>query len=480
MSVKNQPRVVPSSVGICALLITSLLLIGSIPLASANVPAEGDFFTYKTEEFIENGDGEYYGYSEKTVSSGRYEIEANDAGNISVKYRYEWSYTSDTEPSASGIADDTMWFDQVTREYRRGFDLDEKVFGQATVWFWIYQDVQTGDVVKLLDENFTVTGTDVTIWSNMVPYKAIELTATGSFARDDDYGDFFATYTDRYYFDRGSGYIIAERYTEHDGGVFEGEEASFDWKFNFDVSQTSYSLQVDWGQVGIFYVTIPAAIILLLAGAAYAIRWRPRTVYLAEYRRVKLRRLWRRSPFPGDFGSTTSFFGPFLRNIVDKARAAGDRVAVALDGGRLVGVAIYHKDVKVGSLFAPDKYVNEALRAFVGAKDFFSETRHKDSMGTNVVDIYNIYETHKILVNRNIAPMAFDTAAVRAMTAADLPAVCDISKKVYRTGANKWYSILLEMGDVGLVAMADGKTAGYAFATVAGGWARLHTLTVSP
>jgi GNAT superfamily N-acetyltransferase len=478
--VKNQPRGVPPAVRICAILVFSLIFLSSLPLSSARVPDKGDHFTYKTEEFIENGHGEYYGYSEKTVGNGRYDVEANSAGNITVKYYYRWDYSSDTEPPVSGIGDDRIWFDQVTRGYTRGFDLDQKVSSPATVWFWIYQDVQQGDVVQLLDENFTVTGTDVTIWSNMVPYKAIELTATGAFSRSDDYGDFYATYTDRYYFDSGSGYIIAERYTEYDSGLYEGETASFDWKFNFDVSETSYKLSVDWGLVALFYVTIPAAILLLIGAAAYGIRWRPHTVYLVNDRAVKLRRIWRRSPFPWDTGKATGFFGPFMRSIVDKSRAANDRVAVALDHGQLVGVAIHHTDVKVGSMFAPDKYVNEALRRFVRTKDFFSETRHMDTIGQNAVDVYNIYETHKILVARKLGPMAFDNSAVRPMTAADMPAVRAISRKVYRTSGRKWYPILLEMGDIGLVAVADGKIAGYAFATVAGDWARFHTLTVSP
>ncbi len=439
----------------------------------------GDSFSYKIEEFIENGDGEYDGYGERTVGTGHYFIESAAPGNTSVRYIWEWTYTSDTEPSRTGSANYRFRFNPQTREYLWGFDLDQEVGSPAFVWFWIPGGLRLGDRLAILDQNFTVTSLDAVVWSNWAPYHAVELATDGSFHRNDDYGDFYATYTDRYYFDRESGFIIAERYTEHDSGTFEGEFASFDWKFNFDVTETSYPLAVDWGNVAGYYIALPGLVVAILAAIGYAVRWRARDVYLPDDSKLRVKRIRRMRDFTWPAGGTTRFFGPFMPGIVDKALAAGDRVGVALNRGALEGVAIYHKDVKVGSIFSVDKYVNEALRRFIGTKDFFSETRHQDSRGSGG-DVYNIYETHRILVNRQLGPLPYDASAVRPMTEADLPRICEISKNVYKVRARKWYATLLEKGDVGLVALADGAVAGFAFATVADGWARLHTLTVDP
>jgi L-amino acid N-acyltransferase YncA len=451
------------------------------PVADAHTPSQGDYFTYHSEEVVENGDGAYYGYHDKTVADGRYEIYSVAANSVSVHYNWAWKYTSDTELSKSDSRNDYISFSPGTRDYLTGFDLDEPVGQPRCIWFWIDPDVGVGEYVRILDKQFTVTARDIMIWTNWLPVKCIELTFYGSFARNDAYGDFSASYTDRFYFDPGSGYIIAERYTEQDSGFFEGAAASFDWKFNFDVLDSSYAKQIDGVQFAGAYVLLPLLVIGLLYGIYHGIRWRPRKIFLEGHPDVTIRRLKKLRKLPRLEGRSSQFFEVFMRNIVDKALAVGDRVAIAEDGGTLYGLAIRHKDAKMGSIWVPKTEIAESLRRFIGVKDFFSEWRHQGKSGSDGRgDVYNIYETHRVLVKAPLAPEPYDGKVVKMMTPEHLDAVCAISKVVYKVEGRKWYSTLLEKGDIALVAEVDGKVAGYAFATISDYWARFHTLTVHP
>jgi ribosomal-protein-alanine N-acetyltransferase len=187
--------------------------------------------------------------------------------------------------------------------------------------------------------------------------------------------------------------------------------------------------------------------------------------------------------------------------MINKAHTAGDRVAVATYNNYLIGLAIYHKDAKIGTILAQDTDVTEHLRKYIGTKDFFSEVRHKPinpsaQLGTYGAfgyasygyqklpsadqDAYNIYETHKILVKENIEPESYDSSIVRIMKKEDIHAVCELSKKVYKIKGEKWFNALLKHSELGLVAVLDGKIVGFAFATLVNEYARLHSLTVDP
>lgn len=75
---------------------------------------------------------------------------------------------------------------------------------------------------------------------------------------------------------------------------------------------------------------------------------------------------------------------------------------------------------------------------------------------------------------------AFDAGRIRAMAKTDLTTVTRIAQEVYKGKAKKWIHHSFKGGDVGFVAVEGGRVVGFAFATVAGRTARLHTLTVEP
>ncbi len=448
--------------------------------ASASASGEpvkaGDYFEYKIHETLTHCTGAYYDYDEDTRGTGRYQVVGVSGDNATVHYDWEWKYTSDTEPSASGSRDDIVTFDWRTGEYLEGFDLDIEVEEPRFAWFRIDPHVTHGDVVRILDKEFTVTDTEAVVWSNWLPREAIELTYEGTGSRDDSYGWYTTTIEDRFYFARDSGYIIAERYVEHHQGYYQGDKASFDWEFDFDVTDSSYDRPVHLKSFFTWYFGIPGSIIAIVYGLFYFFRWLPRPCPSG-----RIKRLWKfNQPLTIDHDKTTSFFAPFIEDMMTKALAAGDRVAIAYDSGRIKGVAIYHRDARIGTLFAEDTEVNELLRKFIGTKDFFCETKHRTDKGSRNKAVYNIYETHGVFVKEDVRPEPYDRELIRQMEPDDLPQVCRISKKAYKIRGRRWFKTLLAQGEVALVARIGDEVVGFAFATVVDEHARFHSLTVDP
>ncbi len=462
-----------------SLIVPTIICSGADP--SEDTIKNGDFFEYKIKETLTECKGAYAGYDEETKGSGRYEVVDVQGENVTVKYRWKWHYTSDTEPSKTHSRNGRITFNRTTRLYVDGFDLEGNIPGEKAIWFWIDPDVKRGETVRILDMNFTVTSLQATVWSNWLPRIAIELTYTGTGSRDDDYGRYDTTIVDKYYFDPESGYILAERYEEPHDGRYEGVHAEFIWEFNFDVTDSSYNRPIDYFTFVIYFIGLPTLIILTVYGFYFIVRWAPRNYAPEDYKSLKIRRVWKFNPrLPNSFHETTTFFEPFIEDMVMKALDARDRVAIASNTGKVIGVAIYHKDAKVGTVFAKSSSVTEYLRKYVGAKDFFSETKHttgKDGKGNN---IYNIYETHKIFMKEVEKPEQFDRNLIRQMNSKDITEICRISKKVYKLKGKRWFTTLLAHGEVGIVALVDERIVGFAFATIVDEHARLHSLTVDP
>lgn len=456
----------------------------------------GEYFEYHLHERLENCKGYYYGYSEDTEGPGRYEIIDVDGDNVTVKYEWEWTYTSNEEATQHNGRHSTLTFNKQTRLYVDGFDQEEEPKGPKAIWFWIDPDVKVGDKVRILNEEFTVTDLDATVWSDWLPRKGIELTYRGTDFRNDDYGNFNTRYTDQYYFDAESGFVMAERFTENHKGYDDGESAEFDWVIEVDVTSSSYDRPVDKSTFLFYYFILPAIVVSSIYYIFQHVRWSKQDHVTKKFNRLSIMRIKQYSPRTRvDEQHITFTFKFFLKDMISKALAAKDVVALATAGGKVVGVGIHHRDAKIGSIFAIDSEVNELLRKFLGCKDFFSETRHKtpENSKPNFMydefltppdskpkDIYNLYETHRVLIMEGLDSFAYDRELIRPMQETDLEQVCEISKKVYKLKGKRWYQTLLGHGDIALVAVKGSKVVGYAFATLVNDIARLHTLTVHP
>ena len=209
---------------------------------------------------------------------------------------------------------------------------------------------------------------------------------------------------------------------------------------------------------------------------------------------MEFRRVWKMKDFPHLNNNATEYFEPFLEHWAQKALLAKDRVAVAVSETHgLVGFALYNREAKIGTVLCKNTEVNETLRAFIGCKDFFSETKHyvrptasmrRDKSLMRKLErvqnkAYNIFETHKVYEVSDIKKSTYDTNLVRPMTREDLHEVAALAKKVFKGKGKRWIRASLRSGDLGYVARVDNMIVGFGFADVCGSYGRLHTLGVA-
>jgi [ribosomal protein S18]-alanine N-acetyltransferase len=426
--------------------------------------------------------------------------------------RYVWSYTSNDAPSDGGVEDRLISFSPTTRHYTSAHtdndELDSFPASNFGVWFWISPDVQLGQQLLVFDNTLRVTSLDSTIWLGFSPKHAIKLEGTGVGSRNDNYGQFNFDWTDTYYFDAATGWFVAERYVEHDRGFWQGSSASFTWTEDVDFLRGSYDPPVDVVALASFWAFIILFFALIAVGA-WAYRWRTRTVQISQWDRVRLGKLkdpgrlramlpaasdgtgGMASDSPLPIEGVTQYFGHFLEDFARKGAAAGDTMAVATQGGRIAGLALYNKEGDVGAVFAQGTGLAEALRKFVRSKDFFTEWRHAvpdsarewaSGMGVQFSsgDAYNLLDTYDVLRLSKIPPSGYDTSLVSRMQPADLAQVADIAKLVFKVESKQWLAAQVSAGDIGFVARVDGRIVGFALASAVGRAGRLHTLAVLP
>lgn len=437
----------------------------------------GDVFEFDQTTTVNNGSGSYYGYTETTQSHYRYAVQTVSGDLVAVAGTGSWTFSNSTGVSLGGAAPYNIVFSQSTRSYVSGIDVVVPDPAAAKVWFWIPVPVTVGQVVYVLDEPLTVRSTSSTYWMGAVPHTAVVLTGSGSYNRHDVYGNFSAAYTDTYTFDPSSGYILSEQYTEQDTGfgAFFGD--LFTNSTTLTVTASSYSPPLDLGMIGLLYLGIPAAVVLILVGVVL-VRRGPSKVRLGSGNEATTVRI-KKAKTPADATNLTPdgspFFGPFLPVFAERSIAEGDPVVLALDDRKIVGLALMDRESGMGSLFANEDRVAKVLLKRVRMQDFFADaTIPARVLGAKEVDRFSILQL------RNPQAADYDAEVVRPMGAGDLPAVIALTESVYRGRAARFIESSFKAGDLGFVATSAGRVMGFGFATVVGTVARLHTLTVAP
>ena len=451
----------------------ALVLLTAAP-AVAGPPQPNDFFEFDQTTTVNNGAGAYYGYEETTQSHYRYTVTSVSGNQATVQATGSWIFSNSSGASLSGSESYMPVFFLSNRTYRSGIDVD--VTGPATVWFWISLPVTVGQTVQVLDEDLTVQSLSATYWMGAVPHSAILLEGKGTYARDDVYGSYTATYTDQYYYDPNTGFIVAEHYTENDQGSYQGSPASFTNSTSLAVTASSYAVPLDLITLSLIYIGVPAAILLVIVGVI-RVRRGPSKLKLGSGNQavyVKIKRVRNQNELTGLTPDGSPFFGPFLPIFAERSLAEGDPVVLALDERKIVGLALLDRESGMGSLFAAEDSVAKVLLKRVKMSDFFAD-------GTIPGRILNAKEIDRftILQVRNPQPMDYDATVVRPMTPDDLASVIAITQNVYRERAEAFIRSSFNAGDLGYVAVSRGMVVGFGFATVVGTAARLHTLTVA-
>jgi RimJ/RimL family protein N-acetyltransferase len=459
-----------------ALAVSALMFMSPVMLfsssASAN-PAVGDYFEYDYNTHVYDGRGNYYGYTDTMRSSSKYTVTGIADDVVTVGAIGSWTFEGSDGGYDSGVVDMDFQFLMSTRRYVGATDV-EGAYTDPYVWFWVTPNLNKGDILRILDDFFQVTSVDKTIWVGVVPHKVIELTTTGSYTRDDAYGVFSAIYDDTYCFDRESGYLVSEKYVEHDSSEFDG----FSYAAEITVTSSSYTTPIDWLTVSIIYILVPAVVILVIL---LIWKWRrgPSRIKIntvSGETDVEFKPIRRAAEMDSIVPGGSRYFTPFMRVFAKRAVSEGDPVVVATSRNSMIGMAMLDKESRLGSVFALDEPVAKHLIRRLRLRDFFLEVdgRQWEFPPAEQIDAFEVLEL------KNPEPTPYDNTHVRPMKHEDVVEVVRIAQEVYNGPASTWIRSCFEGGDVGYVADNFGKVVGFGFATVVGANARLHSLTILP
>jgi GNAT superfamily N-acetyltransferase len=467
-SVFSSSRSVTRLAGLILIVALGTPLLLSLSVAGAR-PRMADFFEYNYNTYVDQGTDYYFGYSDKMISHARYTVQSVSGDLATVHGLGTWTFDGSDGTHQSGVTDVTPVFSVSTRRYVSGIDVNASA--NATVWFWVSMPVAQGQTLRILDDVFTVISTDTTVWNGIIPHRTVQLQASGTYTRNDAYGNFVATYTDRYYFDPDSGYVVAESYEERD----TNPTASFRFRAEVFVTAGSYSVPLAFVPLALVDVGVPAAAVLAVA-ALIRVRRGPSRLRIGSKDFPTEVRI-RKAKTPADVASLASngspFFGPFLPLLAERSVAERDPVVLALADRKLVGLALFDQESAMGSLFASDDAVARVLMKRVKMQHFFADA----TIPSGLLRAQEI-DRFAILQLRNPQPRDYDSTLVRPMSADDLGDVVAIAQSTYRASARRFIASSFQGGDFGYVATANGRVVGFGFATVVGTVARLHTLTV--
>jgi ribosomal protein S18 acetylase RimI-like enzyme len=443
------------------------------PQANTTDIAPGQWFAFTYDIYLDNGVGNYSGYTEQTLEQYRYTVLSVVGTNVTMNGSGTWQYSNNNGGSSSGTWAETFSFDSATRLYTWGFD----VLGNYTkpyVWFWVPTPLSAGETVRILSSNYTVQSLSSDAWLGAIPVPRVGalLQTSGSYIRDDDYGGFEATWTDMYWFDPRSGYVIGEVYTEQDSnGLGDG----FRWREIATVTSSSYPIAYDWVALLAVYAGLPAAV----AGSLVYVRWYhrgPRSVRLpvaGAASKVTARRVRNPAKYLALPPGSSSPYGALLPMIVRRARQRKNPVWVATDGQRLVGAMVRDREAKVSLLFTEDAALAKLFRSMNRSRNFFAEVGPSAwSSKAQVVDTFQVLQLSPITAPGGVDP------SIRPVRPEDMAEIVRLAERIYGIPEPKWLKQAYQDGDIGFVVWDRSFLAGFAFASVVGDDAILHTLTV--
>jgi hypothetical protein len=274
------------------ILALSLALYPAL-VAASNAPRPGDYFTYYEVENLGNGTGNYAGYSEQTIVTGTESINGvSGDGSISAYYSNSWTWSNSTGSTETGNASGNFTFSPTTFLYVNGTD-DQTGYVNPTVWFYMDNSIPKDGTFYLLNTEMTVLDKNYSYYlpSQNRYVEAIFAQGSSSYPRNDQYGQFTATYTWDAYFDPSTGYIIGYSYTEHD---LDNSGNGFGYTDNLNVNSTSYPLTtatpINQGGGGTLdlmqyagYIVVIAVILIIVAVLIYASSRRSRKTPLPKH-----------------------------------------------------------------------------------------------------------------------------------------------------------------------------------------------------
>ena len=234
------------------------------------VPQPGDYFSYYEVIDVGSGTGDYAGYTEHIIVTGTESVNGvTEDAIVSTHYSYTWDFSSNDGSTDSGGSSGDFTFSSNTFLYINGTD-DQTGYVNPTVWFCMDSSIPEGGTFYLLDTLMTVKSSKYSYYLPSEDRNVYAIFAQGNsnYQRDDEYGQFTASYTWNTYFDPASGYIIGYDYTEQNTNP---SGSGFTYTEKLYITSASYQLNTapPPNPVGISefinYVSIIAVILIVVA-----------------------------------------------------------------------------------------------------------------------------------------------------------------------------------------------------------------------
>lgn len=461
---------------LASVLVGLALVLTSAPTRAAAVPADGQWFQYDYNIYLNNGVGNYSGYSEQETSHYRYDVQSVSGTTVRMYGSGSWSWSNSTGTTEGGSWAQNFVFDSGTRLYAGSYDVLGN-YSSPYIWFWVPPSLAVGDTVPILDENLTVTSLSSTVWLQNfppTPRVGIELQGSGEYLRNDVYGVFDASWTDQYWFDPSTGFVIAEYYTETDSSPVGG----FQWQEQVFTTSASFPIALDYAQLLAVYVGIPLIPIALFT-TFYVRRNGPRRVrHPAPSSGRPVARRVRRLGRLGDAKMPpAASYAPFVRTAVRRALGLRDPVYLARSGSTIEGIYTYDHADRIGSIVATDPAVVRTFLSMRKPANCFIElppgTPNVLLPPATPLGTFDVYELAPVV------PLPYDAETIRPMLPTDFPAVLAITNRVYDVPQPRQLVEAVSDGDLAFVAVVDNVLLGYALATVGDGGALLYGLTIA-
>ena len=225
-------------------LLTIAATAGSHPVLAYS-PHKGEYFDYSETITVNNGQGSYSGYTDRTQVSGAEQMNLVEGSNVSASYSASYQYSNNQGSSTLYSTSGNYTWSTASFTYVNGTD-DQLGYSKPTyVWFVMNPALPVGGTFYVLNTQFTLLSKD---YSLQLPtegnktVQTIEAEGSGQYQRNDSYGVFKASYTWNEYFDPTTGYIVGYNYVEQDNGQYQGQAGSFTYTDDLYVTSTSYSL----------------------------------------------------------------------------------------------------------------------------------------------------------------------------------------------------------------------------------------------
>ena len=232
-------------------ILLSFLLAVSITAEVNSGPVyavqKGDYLNYSETITVNNGQGSYTGYSDKTQITGMEQMHSVAGGSVPASYSYTYQFSNNQGSSTSSSFSGNYTWSSSSFTYLNGTDNQVGYSTPIYVWFVIDPSLSVGGTFYSLNTQLTILSKNYSLQLPTVGneyVQTIQGKGTGERQRNDAYGVFNASYTWYEYFDPITGYIVGYNYLEQDNGQYQGQVASFTYTDDLYVTSTSYPLTV--------------------------------------------------------------------------------------------------------------------------------------------------------------------------------------------------------------------------------------------